>query len=201
MQNIFLSKDKPEDYVDKNGVGKYPDAPGKCPFGDCGVNLQMKKNGFYIRLLITITFAGLIRIRRYKCPKCGRTLSMLPSFCIAGFTYSIDIVVAILQYVINKGSIKKTVREWRAIAVEVSRRLISKYLARLRNNRGMIQYGINQLSPDNIGLGRLSGDTEWTKSFLGGIRPNLSPEFNADFHKITGKSFMSLHNRIAQPVR
>ena len=197
MQNIFLSKHRPEDYVEKGGVGEYPAAPYKCPFGDCGTNIEMKKNGFYVRLLITITFTGWIRIRRYKCPKCGRTLSMLPSFCVAGFSYSVDFIVALLQYVINKASIKKAVREWRAIAAEVSRRLVNKYLTRLRNNRGMIQYGINQISPGKISLGRLPGDSEWTKSFLGGMRPSLSPEFNANFHKITGKSFMSLHNRIA----
>ena len=197
MQKIFLSEQKPEDYVEKDGAGKYPPAPKKCPFGDCGVNLEMKKNGFYVRLLITITLSGWIRIRRYKCPKCGRTISMLPSFCLARFTYSVDFIAALLQYVINKGSIKKTAREWRAIGVDVSRRLINKYLARLRNNRGMIQYGMNQMSPDNISLGRLPGDTEWTKGFLSGMRPSLSPEFNAEFHKITGKSFMSLHNRIA----
>jgi len=197
MQNIFLSRNRPEDYAEKKGNGEYPDAPKKCPYGDCGIKLEMKKHGFYVRLLITLTFCGRIRIRRYKCPKCGRTLSMLPSFCIAGFSYSVDFVVALLQYVINKDSIKKAVREWRAIAAEISRRLINKYLARLRNNRGLIQYGINQMSPDNIGLGRMPGDTEWTKSFLSGMRPSLSPEFNANFHKITGKSFMSLHNRIA----
>ena len=197
MQTIFLSRHKPEEYVDSDGGGEYPDAPKKCPYGDCGINLEMKKNGFYARLLITLTFCGRIRIRRYKCPKCGRTLSMLPSFCIAGFSYSVDFVVALLQYVINKGSVKKSAREWRAITAEISRRLINKYLVRLRNNRGLIQYGINQMSPDNIGFGRMPGDTEWTKSFLSGMRPSLSPEFNANFHKITGKSFMSLHNRIA----
>jgi transposase-like protein len=197
MQNIFMTQNKPKDYVDKDGAGKYPPAPKKCPFGDCGINLEMKKNGFYIRMLITITFTGLIRIRRYKCPKCGRTLSMLPSFCLARFSYSVDFAVALLQYTINKGSIRKAAREWRAIAAEVSRRLINKYLARLRGNRGLIQYGINQLSPGNIRLGRLPGDAEWTKSFLDGIRPSLSPEFNANFHRITGKSFMSSQNKIA----
>ena len=197
MQNIFMSKQKPEDYVDKDGAGEYPAAPKKCPFRDCGINLEMKKNGFYIRLLITITFAGMIRIRRYKCPKCGRTLSMLPSFCLAGFTYGVEFIVTLMQHAIEKGSIKKAVREWRAVATEVSRRLVNKYLARLRNNRKIIQYGINQLSPGNISLGRMPGDIEWTKSFLDGIQADLSPEFNASFHKSTGKSFMSFHNKIA----
>ena len=197
MQNIFLSRKKPGDYTEKNGNGEYPNAPKKCPFGDCGANLEMKKNGYYIRMLITFTFSGHIRIRRYKCPKCGRTLSMLPSFCVAGMSYGVDFVIALLQYVINKGSVKKAVREWRGVALDISRRLVSKYLARLRNNRGLVQYGINQMSPDNIGFGRMPGDAEWTESFLRGMRPSLSPEFNANFHKITGKSFMSLHNRIA----
>jgi len=197
MQNIFMSKQKPEDYVDKDGAGEYPAAPKKCPFRDCGINLEMKKNGFYIRLLITIAFAGIIRIRRYKCPKCGRTLSMLPSFCLAGFTYGVEFIVTLMQHAIEKGSIKKAVREWRTVASEVSRRLVNKYLARLRNNRRMIQYGINQLSPGNISLGRMPGDIEWTKSFLDGIQADLSPEFNASFHKSTGKSFMSFHNKIA----
>jgi transposase-like protein len=197
MQSIFLSKYRPEEYVDKEGIGKYPDAPNKCSYGDCGINLKMKKHGFYSRFIRTITFTGWIRIRRYKCLKCGRTLSMLPSFCLAGFSYSVDFIIALLQYVINTGSINKTVREWFALGIEISRRLISKYLTRIRNNRRLIQYGINQLSPGNIELGRPPGDTEWTKSFLSGMRPSLCPEFNANFQNITGKSFMSLHNKIA----
>jgi transposase-like protein len=205
MQNIFLSKHKPEDYVEKDGVGEYPAAPKKCPFGDCGVELVMKKNGFYLRMLITIALTYLIRVRRYKCPKCGKTLSMLPSFCLSGISYSADYVVALLQYAINKGSIRKTVREWLSIGANISRRLVNKYMTRLRNNRWLIQYGLNQLPPDNIGLGRSSGGTEWTKAFLSGMRPSLCPEFNANFHKTTGKSFMStatsvtVHKMISQP--
>ena len=197
MQNIFMSKYKPDEYISSEGVGKYPEAPEKCPYGDCGINLSMKKNGFYSRFLITITFSGKIWIRRYRCPMCGRTLSMLPSFCLSGVTYSVDFIIALLQYVYNTGSIKKTVREWRICVWEISRRLVGKYLKRLRDNRRMIQYALNQLPPGNIDIGRIPGDAEWTKSFLFGIRPNLSPEFNVNFHKITGKSFMSLHNSIA----
>ena len=197
MQNIFMSKQEPEDYVKKDGAGEYPSAPKKCPFKDCGVNLEMKKNGYYIRFLMTVIFSGMIRIRRYKCPKCKRTLSMLPSFCLAGFSYGVEMVISLLQHTIKTGSVKKAVADWRDYCESISRRLIDKYLTRLRNNRKMIQYGLNQISPDNIGLGRISGDTEWTKSFLLGIRPNLSPELNADFQSITGKSFMSFHNKIA----
>jgi hypothetical protein len=122
---------------------------------------------------------------------------MLPAFCIPGVTHGVLLVVMLLRYAITAGSIKKTVKKFSAYVGSVSRRLINKYLARLRNNRRLIQYGLNQLSPDNIHLGGLPGDAKWTESFLFGIRPTLCPEFNADFHKATGKSFLSLHNRIA----
>jgi len=197
MQNIFLSKHKPEDYVEKDCKGKYPPAPKKCPHKGCGVNVEMKKHGFYSRYLTTLRFRGLIRIRRYRCPKCGRTISMLPSFCIPRLSFGAVFIVMLLRYTLTAGSISKAAKTFCAYIGSISRRLISKYLSRLRANRQLIQYGLNQLSPDNIALGRLSGDAEWTKSFLDGIRPNLFPEFNADFHKITGKSFMSLQNRIA----
>ena len=197
MQNIFLSEYKPEDYIEKGDKGKYPPAPKKCPHKDCGINLEMKKHGFYSRFLTTLKFHGMVRIRRYKCPKCGRTVSMLPSFCIPGISYGTLFVVMLLRHALTAGSIRKAVKKFCAYAGSLSRRLISKYLSRLQNNRQLIQYGINQLSPDNIALGRISGDAEWTKSFLYGIRPNLLPELCVNFHKITGKSFMSLQNRIA----
>ena len=197
MQNIFLCKNKPEDYVKKGGRGKYPPAPKRCHHKGCGINIEMKKHGFYSRFLTTLKFRGMVRIRRYKCSKCGRTVSMLPSFCIPRVSYGALLTVMLLRYTLTVGSISKAAKVFCAYIGSISRRLIGKYLSRLNNNRQLIQYVLNQQSPDNIALGRLSGDAKWTKSFLFGIRPHLLPEFNVDFHKTTGKSFMSLQNRIA----
>jgi hypothetical protein len=197
MQNVFNTMQRPEDYTGKNGAGAYPGAPAKCPFGDCGVNIEMKKNGFYWRYLITATFCGRIKIRRYVCMKCGRTVSMLPSFCLAKHTYGVELIILILWYALAKGSARRAAKELHELAAGLTRRHIALYLARLRVNRKLIQYGLNQISPAYIGLGNTAGDTEWTKRFLFGIRPTLSPEFNAKFHKETGKSFMSMQNRIA----
>jgi hypothetical protein len=197
MQILFSTKQRPEDFADKNGGGVFPGAPRRCPFGDCNINLEMSKHGFYSRCLITPTFCGIIRIRRYKCRKCGRTVSMLPSFCLARYTYSVEFIFMLLWFALGMDSIKKAVEEWSPLAVGLSRRHIALYLGRLRKNRRLIQYGLNQISPDNISLGDAPGDTEWTKRFLFGIRPTLSPEFNAIFQNTTGKSFMSSQNRIA----
>jgi len=192
-----MSEQQPEDYVKKNGAGKYPNAPTKCPYRDCGTNLVMKKNGFYSRFLITKAFYGKVRVRRYKCPKCKRTVSMLPSFCLAGFTYGVEYIMGLLRMAVELGSIKRAVMVWSSNIGSISRRHVNQYMARIRNNRKMIQYGMNQISPENINIGSSPGDTEWTKSFLFGIRPTLPTEFNANFHIVTGKSFMSTQNRIA----
>jgi hypothetical protein len=98
---------------------------------------------------------------------------------------------------VETNSIRKAANHTSKLIKTMTRRHIALYLARLRKNRSLIQYGINQISPENINIGSLSGDTEWTKRFLFGLKAKLQPEFNADFHKITGKSFMSVQNRIA----
>ena len=197
MQIVFLSKYEPKDYAEKDGAGGYPDAPCKCPHKNCGISLTMRKNGYYSRYLKTSTFSGRIRIRRYKCPKCGRTVSMLPSFCMAGFSYGVEMIINMARTAVEAGSIRKAVKEWAGCAEWVTRRHIALYLARIRGNRKLIQYGLNQISPDNANIGSIPGDTDWTKGFLLEIRHTLPPEFNAAFHKATGKSFMSPPKMIA----
>jgi len=197
MQIVFLSKQTPEDFTDEASCGKYPDAPKKCPFKNCGLPITMVKNGFYRRDLITARFNGRIKIRRYKCPKCGRTVSMLPSFCLAGFTYGVDIVVGLMRKAVESGSNRKAAESYRAVAGCISRRHVALYLSRLRKNRPLIQYGFNQISPGSIHIGDPPGDIEWTRSFLLGTGSTLSPESNTEFHKATGKSFMSTQNKIA----
>jgi hypothetical protein len=197
MQIVFLSKQSPEDYTKNNNNGKYPDAPNRCPFRGCKVKLPMKKNGFYERFLVTDVFHGRIRVRRYCCPKCGRTVSMLPSFCAAGFTYGAEIIISLARAAVVGGSVRKAVREDQCQVECLSRQLVAQHLRRLRDNRRLIQYGLNQISPENANIGSSPGDTEWTKRLLLGIKPTLTPEFNAEFHKATGRSFMSMQNRIA----
>ena len=76
MQIVFKTNQHPHDYAapdphdntaeEKNFCGMYPDAPSKCPFKDCGIHGQMKKHGFYTRYLLTLIFAGKIRISAYS---------------------------------------------------------------------------------------------------------------------------------------
>lgn len=46
-------------------------------------------------------------------------------------------------------------------------------------------------------LDKIPGDDDWTKEFLKEISDADSQEFNAEFHKETGKTFLSLQNSVA----
>lgn len=51
--------------------------PGHCP--QCQTKRPLTAHGFYTRTLIDAAFDGIIRVRRYLCQACQRTVSLCPS--------------------------------------------------------------------------------------------------------------------------
>jgi transposase-like protein len=54
--------------------------PGHCP--QCQTKRPLTAHGFYTRTLIDAAFDGIIRVRRYLCQACRRTVSLLPEFVL-----------------------------------------------------------------------------------------------------------------------
>lgn len=54
--------------------------PGHCP--QCQTKHPLTAHGFYTRTLIDAAFDGVIRVRRYLCQSCQRTVSLLPEFVL-----------------------------------------------------------------------------------------------------------------------
>jgi transposase-like protein len=54
--------------------------PGHCP--QCEAKRPLTAHGFYCRTLEDIDFDGVIRVRRYLCESCRRTVSLLPAFAL-----------------------------------------------------------------------------------------------------------------------
>lgn len=52
--------------------------PDHCP--QCEAHRPLRAPGFYTRTLVDIAFDGTIRVRRYLCCCCNRTVSLLPEF-------------------------------------------------------------------------------------------------------------------------
>lgn len=61
--------------------------PSSCP--QCLAKEPLIGHGFYRRTIVDETFDGLIRIRRYLCRACLRTVSLLPEWALPFMRFSI----------------------------------------------------------------------------------------------------------------
>ena len=68
--------------------------PDHCP--QCEVHHPLRAHGFYTRTLVDIAFDGTIRVRRYLCRCCKRTVSLLPEFVLPYLRFGI-VVIALLS--------------------------------------------------------------------------------------------------------
>ncbi len=68
--------------------------PSYCP--QCQARHPLTAHGFYLRTLIDVAFDGIIRVRRYLCQVCKRTVSLLPEFSLPYLRASIVVMALFL---------------------------------------------------------------------------------------------------------
>jgi transposase-like protein len=68
--------------------------PAHCP--QCQARQPMVGHGFYKRSLVDAGLDGSIRVRRYLCRLCRRTVSLLPEFALPYLRFSVSVVAAFL---------------------------------------------------------------------------------------------------------
>jgi transposase-like protein len=68
--------------------------PGHCP--QCHAKQPLTAHGFYTRSLIDTAFDGVIRVRRYLCQACRRTVSLLPEFILPYLRSSVMVIALFL---------------------------------------------------------------------------------------------------------
>ena len=68
--------------------------PGHCP--QCHAKQPLTAHGFYTRTLIDTAFDGVIRVRRYLCHACRRTVSLLPEFILPYLRSSVMVIALFL---------------------------------------------------------------------------------------------------------
>ena len=64
--------------------------PDHCP--QCEAHRPLRAHGFYMRTVVDIAFDGAIRVRRYLCQCCRRTLSLLPGFALPYLRFGVAAV-------------------------------------------------------------------------------------------------------------
>jgi len=68
--------------------------PAQCP--QCQTKRPLIAHGFYTRTLIDTAFDGIIRVRRYLCQACQRTVSLLPEFVLPYVRSSLTVIALFL---------------------------------------------------------------------------------------------------------
>jgi hypothetical protein len=68
--------------------------PSHCP--QCQAKHPLTAHGFYSRTIADSGFDGVIRVRRYLCQTCRRTVSLLPEFALPYLRSSIAVIALFL---------------------------------------------------------------------------------------------------------
>jgi len=134
LQKIFDAGCSPELYQAQGKKYDFPDMTRElCP--QCR-KVYLKKHGYYGRYLITISFEGKIIIRRYYCPCCKKTVSLLPSFCHPMRVYSILVIIMLLKEFYNISLVvnKSVINFHTKTRIECSRQLLLHYRQRIEKN-------------------------------------------------------------------
>ena len=82
-----------EDLTQLDNPDRY--RPHQCP--QCQAKQPLAAHGFYTRTLIDSAFDGWIRVRRYLCEACRRTVSLLPEFALPYLRSSVTVIALFLM--------------------------------------------------------------------------------------------------------
>jgi transposase-like protein len=77
------------------------DRPDRCP--QCQAAHELTAHGFYRRTLVDTGFDGSIRVRRYLCRFCRRTVSLLPQFALPYLRFSVTLMALFLMARLRAG--------------------------------------------------------------------------------------------------
>jgi hypothetical protein len=80
--------------------------PAHCP--QCQAQQPLRGHGFYRRTLVDTGFDGVIRVRRYLCRDCQRTVSLLPQFALPYLCFSVSVIALFLVARLREGRTLRT---------------------------------------------------------------------------------------------
>ena len=111
MQMLYRFRGTIQQYIE--GVGRVEEAnrcrPVRCP--QCESKAPLVCHGFYQRTVMDFDGDGVIRVRRYLCVACRRTVSLLPEFVLPYLRFAIVVMAAFLKARLCGGQTLKAAAE------------------------------------------------------------------------------------------
>jgi hypothetical protein len=95
MQILHPFAGSVQQYLDQLDDDLESPRPRHCP--QCPAKQPLTAHGFYIRTIIDVAFDGEIRVRRYLCEACRRTVSLLPEFALPYLRSSLAVIAWLLM--------------------------------------------------------------------------------------------------------
>jgi Domain of unknown function (DUF6431) len=89
MQILHPFRGSLQQYLDQLPDWETP-RPAHCP--QCEAKRPLTAHGFYVRTLIDVGFDDEIRVRRYLCEACRRTVSLLPHLALPYLRSSLTVI-------------------------------------------------------------------------------------------------------------
>lgn len=192
MQQIFCTEVSPEEYQRLARDFPFP-VVSSCP--SCHTRVPLQKHGFYRRTVDTGNWNGRIYIRRYRCKRCGKTVSLLPSFCLPYFQYTVELIYMALEHIFSLGhSLRACLVFLKACCHQLSwgPSYLQFYARRFLSNLPRIYLVLRMLLPDvswSHEADKRKGAKEVLRLMAAGF-PRIQT-FSTRFYHQCGHSFMA----------
>lgn len=111
MQMLYPFGGSIQQYIKRVGSGEEANRcrPASCP--QCESKQPLLCHGFYQRTVADLDSEGVIRVRRYLCSGCRRTVSLLPEFALPYLRFTIMVMGVFLKARLLLGQTLKTAGE------------------------------------------------------------------------------------------
>ncbi len=160
-----------------------------CKF--CGYEGMLHRHGYYSRNVITKYSIHKVNILRVKCPSCGKTHAVLPSFLIPYYQYSLEFIFECLYLsFVMKNSYSKIVNFFNSLNPDSSFTAsnVSSFKKRMKENKSIVNSFFANFESFYYDM-----DNPNVSSILQKIEkfPKDILDFNSSFFKAMPKHFFS----------
>lgn len=184
---IYNFKMSIKEYVKDTKNMVFPELYG-CPNPECPNEGRMSHHGFYERNAIGLNGFYRISVHRYICPICKKTFSLLPSFLLPYYQYTLSVLFfCIFHYSVFKKTLLQIVD---LLGIDtISRQHVSFYINRLRKNKPLCWPILFQLGCKSSGT---TPFMEYWSQEVNKLGERGVECFSRSYFKSWGKSFLSL---------